>query len=87
MVKYYVHAVVEKQDKDQLLAHVIEQYVEEMERYIMLGSKQLAKIVCVACTEPFGEHTKRGLIRCIFRIQGTMVSNVVQNEPKDLDDK
>lgn len=53
----------------------------------MLGSKQLAKIVCVACTEPFGEHTKRGLIRCIFRIQGTMVSNVVQNEPKDLDDK
>jgi len=46
----------------------------------LIGNKQLEKIICVACTEPFGDHTKRGLIRCIFRIQGTMVSNGINNE-------
>jgi hypothetical protein len=54
----------------------------------MLGNKQLEKIVCVACTEPFGDHTKRQLIRCIFRIQGTMVSNGIDNNPPtELSDK
>jgi hypothetical protein len=48
--------------------------------YRLIGNKQLEKIICVACTEPFGDHTKRGLIRCIFRIQGTMVSNGINNE-------
>tara|TARA_R110002020_G_scaffold78467_3_gene197310 strand:+ start:152 stop:334 length:183 start_codon:yes stop_codon:yes gene_type:complete len=46
----------------------------------MIGNKQLEKIICVACTEPFGEHTKRGLIRCIFRLQGTLVSDGIQNK-------
>ena len=45
----------------------------------MSGNKQLEKIICVACTEPFGEHTKRGLIRCIFRLQGTLVSDGIDN--------
>lgn len=47
----------------------------------MLGNKQLEKIICVACTDPFGEHTKRELIRCIFRLQGTLVSDGIQNKP------
>tara|TARA_B100000029_G_scaffold241908_1_gene239219 strand:+ start:5913 stop:6077 length:165 start_codon:yes stop_codon:yes gene_type:complete len=47
----------------------------------MLGNKQLEKIVCVACTEPFGDHTKRQLIRCLFRVQGTMVGMGVENSP------
>jgi len=47
----------------------------------MLGNKQLEKIVCVACTEPFGDHTKRQLIRCLFRVQGTMVSMGLENSP------
>jgi hypothetical protein len=46
----------------------------------MIGNKQLEKIICVACTHTFGEHSKRDLIRCIFRIQGTMVSNGIQGE-------
>ncbi len=51
----------------------------------MIGNKQLEKIICIACTEPFGEHTKRGLIRCLFRVQGTMVSNGIQG--KDFDEQ
>ena len=46
----------------------------------MIGNKQLEKIICVACTHTFGEHSKRDLIRCIFRIQGTMVSDGIQGE-------
>ena len=41
----------------------------------VLGNKQLEKLTCVACTEPFGEHSKRQLIRCLFRVQGTMASS------------
>ena len=48
----------------------------------MIGNKQLEKIVCVACTEPFGDHSKRHLIRCLFRIQGTMVSNEIASDKK-----
>ena len=51
----------------------------------MIGNKQLEKIICVACTHTFGEHSKRDLIRCIFRIQGTMVSNGIQG--KDFDEQ
>jgi hypothetical protein len=47
----------------------------------VISNKQLEKIICVACTHTFGEHSKRDLIRCIFRIQGTMVSDGIQNEP------
>ena len=50
-----------------------------------LGNIQLEKGICVACTEPFGEHTKRQLVRCIFRIQGTMVGSQISNH--DLEDK
>lgn len=47
----------------------------------MLGNKQLEKIICVACTEPFGNHSKRDLIRCCFRLQGTLVSDGIENKP------
>ena len=54
----------------------------------MLGNKQLEKIICVACNEIFGDHSKRQLIRCIFRVQGTMVSQGIDNSPPpDLADK
>ena len=54
----------------------------------MMGNKQLAKCVCVACQEIFGDHSKRQLIRCLFRVQGTMVSNSIDNNPPpELEDK
>jgi len=46
-----------------------------------LGSKQIAKIICVACNELIGDHSRRQLARCLFRIQGTFVSNGIMNQP------
>ena len=51
----------------------------------MLGNKQLEKLTCVACTEPFGEHSKRQLIRCLFRVQGTMISDTKPAMGNELD--
>jgi len=51
-----------------------------------LGYKQIVKVVCIACSEPIGEHTKRDLSRCLFRIQGTMVSNGIENS-HEMEDK
>ena len=45
-----------------------------------LGYKQISKVICIACSEPIGEHRKRELARCLFRIQGTMVSNGIEND-------
>jgi hypothetical protein len=50
----------------------------------MVGYNQLAKVVCIACSEPLGEHSKKNLVRCLFRVQGTMVSNGIENEPSSL---
>ena len=45
-----------------------------------LGNKIIGACICVACTEPFNNHSKRDLIRCIFRIQVTLVSDGIENE-------
>ena len=45
-----------------------------------LGSKQIDKIICVACNEPIGQHSKNGLGRCLFRVQGTMVAEADQKK-------
>jgi len=47
----------------------------------LVGYNQLAKVVCIACSEPLGEHSKKNLVRCLFRVQGTMVSNGIENTP------
>jgi len=39
-----------------------------------ISNKELARMVCVACGNHFGDHSKREIIRCAFRIQGTAVS-------------
>ena len=44
-----------------------------------LSNKTLENIICIACTEPFKDHSKRQLIRCCFRLQGTIVSDGIQN--------
>ena len=41
----------------------------------MIGNKQIEKVMCVACNELIGEHSRRQLERCLFRIQGTMVAS------------
>jgi len=40
----------------------------------MIGSKQIDKIMCIACQSLIGEHSKKNLGRCLFRVQGTMIA-------------
>ena len=60
-------------------------YVKNKVKNLTVGNKQLEKIVCVACGEIFALHSKRQLIRCLFRIQGTLVGNGIDNNPEALD--
>ena len=41
-----------------------------------IGNNSIAKMVCIACNEIFADHSKRQLMRCCFRIQGTLVSDI-----------
>ena len=41
----------------------------------MFGNKQIEKVLCIACKKFIGEHSKRGLERCLFRLQGTLVQS------------
>ena len=40
----------------------------------MIGNKQIEKIICIACNDIMKEHSKRQLMRCLFRVQGSMLS-------------
>lgn len=51
----------------------------------MIGSKQIDKIMCIACQNLIGEHTKRGLGRCLFRVQGTMLAEGKNEAEENLD--
>jgi len=52
---------------------------------MMLTNKQVDKMICIACSLPFGDHSRRELGRCLFRIQGTMVADSVANKEPKLD--
>ena len=54
----------------------------------MIGNKHLGKNICIACNEIFSDHSKRQLIRWLFRIQGTLVANGINDKtPHELEDK
>ncbi len=40
----------------------------------MISNNQISKVLCIACQDMIGEHSKRQLWRCLFRVQGTIVS-------------
>jgi hypothetical protein len=41
----------------------------------MIGNKQIEKIICIACNDIMKDHSKRQLMRCLFRVQGSMLSD------------
>ena len=47
---------------------------EKLGRRYMISNNQIAKVLCIACQDTIGEHSKRQLWRCLFRVQGTIVS-------------
>ena len=56
----------------------------------MIGSKQIDKIICIACGEKIGIHSKNDLGRCLFRIQGTFISvsrsNLINESKENYDE-
>jgi len=53
-----------------------------------MSRKDLESIICIACSKKYGDHNKgnspkfsiRELMTCMFRIQGTLVSEGIDNE-------
>jgi hypothetical protein len=55
-----------------------------------LGWSVVEKIICIACSNPIGEHSRKELGRCLFRIQGTYIHENFKkgdSQPRELDDK
>ena len=51
-----------------------------------MGNKQIEKLICIACNEIMGEHSKRQLMRCLFRVQGSMVSDSLSKTGEEYKD-
>ena len=53
---------------------------------LMISNNQISKVLCVACQDRIGEHSKRQLWRCLFRLQGTLVSGKIEDKlPTDIE--
>jgi hypothetical protein len=37
-----------------------------------IGGDTLKGIICIACGDLLGDHSKKNYMRCIFRLQGTI---------------
>lgn len=55
-----------------------------------MSRKDLESIICVACGKAYGDHSRKGnskkfsirsLMECFFRVQGSYVSDGIQNNP------
>ena len=54
----------------------------------MISNNQISKVICVACQDKIGEHSKRQLWRCLFRLQGTIVSGKIEEDlPTKVEDE
>ena len=40
---------------------------------MVISNNQIAKVVCCACGDIIKDHSKRGLARCLFRVQSTVI--------------
>lgn len=57
-----------------------------------LSRKQLENMKCIACSKPFGKHTKKrgtkfsivALMECMFRIQATFIAEADKSKAKDV---
>jgi NifU-like protein involved in Fe-S cluster formation len=47
---------------------------------MVLGSKQIKRMTCVACNEIIGEHSFNGLGKCLVRIQASMMLEAQKNQ-------
>ena len=66
------------------------------ERIMTIGTNSIKKERCYACNELFGDHSHKDLLRCLFRVQGTLIVNAKElweykemeaDQMKQLDEK
>ena len=54
----------------------------------LISNGQISKITCVACKELIGNHKRRELWRCLFRIQSTYMSGKIEDDlPTTVEDE
>jgi len=55
---------------------------------MVISNNQISKVLCIACQDVIGGHSKRQLWRCLFRVQGTIVSAKLEEKlpTEDKDD-
>ena len=41
---------------------------------MVISNGQIAKMICIACHNPIGDHKRRELWRCLFRVQSSILS-------------
>lgn len=46
----------------------------------MISNNQISKVICIACKEAIGDHKRRELWRCLFRIQSTYMSAKIEDD-------
>ena len=47
---------------------------------LMISNNQISKVLCVACQDRIGEHSKIQLWRCLFRLQGTYMQGKIEED-------
>ena len=54
----------------------------------MISNNQISKVICVVCKDYIGEHKKRQLWRCLFRLQGTYMQGKIEEDlPTKVEDE
>ncbi len=48
----------------------------------LISNNDLKKMVCVVCMEKFGEHSKNGWMKCLFRLQGSIAVDQISESTK-----
>lgn len=46
----------------------------------MIGSKQIKRMICMACNDTIGDHSFNKLGKCLVRIQGSMMLEAQKNQ-------
>ena len=62
------------------ITYIYHGYTIQVTLTVTLGSKQIDRMICIACKELIGNHSKNGLARCLVRIQGTLVNTAIANQ-------
>ncbi len=47
-----------------------------------ISNNDFKKTICIVCYEKFGQHSKNGWMKCMFRLQGTIAMNDINGTPQ-----